>query len=38
MAEVYDLELANDGWFYANGILAESIKADELAQEEKEGE
>lgn len=38
MAEVYDLELANDGWFYANGILAESIKANELAQEEKEGE
>lgn len=38
MAEVYDLELANDGWFYANGVLAESIKADELAQEEKEGE
>lgn len=38
MAEVYDLELDNDGWFYANGILAESLKADELAQEEKEGE
>lgn len=38
MAEVYDLELANNGWFYANGVLAESITADELKQEEKEGE
>lgn len=36
MAEVYDLELANDGYFYANGILAEGIKASELKQEEGE--
>lgn len=36
MAEVYDLQLENDGYFYANGILAEGIKASELKQEEGE--
>lgn len=33
MAEVYDLQLENDGYFYANGILAEGIKTSELKQE-----
>lgn len=36
MAEVYDLQLENDGYFYANGILAEGIKTSELKQEEGE--